>query len=385
MHLGDADLFGQVADLALAVAGDDERPGDAMAGAQVADEGFALGAGLVAEAEGGQVLAVAQGDAFEATLRGREELQNLREGFGEFFAAGHLVGVAIDHAAEAFPRFLADLHRLGKGNPGCRGGLDHGGRQRMARIALETGDTGQRLLGCVTRGREGFDQSRLAVGEGAGLVENGHPAGGNFFQGHRVLDDDAPAGCERNGANDRDRNADQQRAGCGDDQHGQEPGQVARLQPGQQGDGDGDGRVDGPELVAQAADGRTGLLGFPHDLHDFGVTGVDRFPVGADGEGPLPVDSAGENTGTGRLGQHVGLACEVGFVHGAVAVEHRAIDGACLVGEDDQVVADLDLVEGDIAKSLAGFLVGDRGQAFCQGFQREGGSSDRVGLQSLPA
>ena len=78
------------------------------------------------------------------------------------------------------------------------------------------------------------------------------------------------------------------------------------------------------------------LFRVPHDLHDLGVSGVHHELVGPDREGRVAVDGAGEHRRTRRLGHPVGLAREVGLVHHAMALDHRAVDRADLVGEDDQ-------------------------------------------------
>ena len=99
-----------------------------------------------------------------------------------------------------------------------------------------------------------IDELRLAVGERARFVEDHRAAVGDLLEDGGVADDDRALGGERDRADDRDGNRDQQRARRGDDHHGEEADGVAADEPGGETEGDGDRRVDRTELIAEAAE-----------------------------------------------------------------------------------------------------------------------------------
>ena len=108
-------------------------------------------------------------------------------------------------------------------------GVNHGGSERVARIAFE-----------ACHGREGFvlgetgvgknlGQCRLPVGERARLVKDGDAAGVDLFQYGWILDEDATSCRHSYGADDRHRNGNHQRARRRDHQHTQKSQCVAAV------------------------------------------------------------------------------------------------------------------------------------------------------------
>ena len=81
----------------------------------------------------------------------------------------------------------------------------------------------------------------------------------------------------------------------------------------------------------------------------------------------------------------VGLAGEEGFVHGGVAFQDDAIDGAGFVGQNHDKIADGDISQGDVGHARAGHFVGDAGQAFGEGGQGGGGAADGIGFKGFAA
>ena len=148
-------------------------------------------------------------------------------------------------------------------------------------------------------------------------------------------------GRQRDRADDRHRDGDQQRARRGDHEHGQEPRRVAAHDPGDQGD-----RARPPACRTCRA-GRRAAADCGRCCSESRITCMirayrestaSRSARMVSAVSPL---TAPESTGrSGRLGDPVRLAGEVGFVHHPVAVDHGPVDRADLVGEDHQRVAD---------------------------------------------
>jgi len=68
-----------------------------------------------------------------------------------------------------------------------------------------------------------------------------------------------------------------------------------------------------------------------------------------------------------------------------VALEHGPVGGADLVGQDDQRVADRDIIERDIAEGAPVFLVGDGGHALGERIEHGRSAADRVVLEGAAA
>ena len=214
------------------------------------------------------------------------------------------------------------------------------------------------------RGGDDFGEVGTAVGEGAGFVEDERSAGVDAFEESGILDDDGAAGGEGDGSEDGDGDGDEEGAGGGDDEDGEEAAGVAAEEPAETGDGEGERGVPTTEAVGEAAHGGAGFFGLLHDLHDLGVARVNgefgRFNL----EDGVAVDGSGQDRGAGELADAERFTGEEGFVHGAAAIEDRAVDGTGFVGEDDEDIADGDLFEGDIDDIGAGAAMGDAGHAF---------------------
>ena len=235
------------------------------------------------------------------------------------------------------------------------------------------------------RRHEALGQRRLAVGQRARLVEDHRAAAIDLLEHGRVADDDAAPGGQRDRADDRHRDGDEQRTGRRHDEHRQEPDRIAAPQPRGHGDRHGERRVDGAELVAEPAKPRAALLGVPHHLHDPRVAGVDRPSHRADRQRLLAVDRAGQHVRARRLGHHERLAGQVGLVHRAVALHDGPVDRADLVRKDDQVIADGDRVERHVLDRPAGAAMRDRGHPARQRLQHGRGAPDGERFQRLPA
>ena len=135
------------------------------------------------------------------------------------------------------------------------------------------------------------DDGRLALGEGAGLVDDDgvdllHP-----LERFGVLDEDAHLGSAADADHDRHRcgQAEGTRAGDDEDADGDDE-RVRQLRVGadegpdeerEHGDADDGGHEHGGDAVDSALDGCAGALGFGDHLHDAGQHGVAAHRVGA--------------------------------------------------------------------------------------------------------
>ena len=95
--------------------------------------------------------------------------------------------------------------------------------------------------------------------------------------------------------------------------------------------------------------------------HDLRIAAIQGGAVGADDERLESVDGTGEHGRARRLRDDIGLAGEVGLVHGPVPLEDSRVDGADLMREEDEFVADLDAGHVEIGEpTVASPTVRDR-------------------------
>ena len=303
----------------------------------------------------------------------------------QLVATGDLDLAARDRCAQAFAGSFADFADLLQGDAlvGRRG--NNGPGQRMFRVTFHAGGRREDIPLAEAGRANLLGQLRFAVGERAGLVEDHGPAGVDLFQHHRVLDDDRTFGRKRDGADDRHRNGDQQRAGRGHHQHRQKAVSILADQPGADRDDHGQRRVQGPESIAQPTQLRTLLLRSSHHLHDLGVAGIDRELGGADRDRRFAVDGAGENLRTGSLRHLKGFSGQIRLVHHAVAFNNHAIDRADVVWIHEKNITDGDLFERHIDNFVALFAMGDRRRPFGERFENGRRVTHRVVFQRFAA
>ncbi len=352
MHLLDADLVRQVADLGLTVTGDDHELVDVVVVRQVRDELVRGGTRLVTQADHGRVGVVDEHDGLHAGTGERDELA----AGGVDLVGGATVGdadvPAADHAGQALAGAFGDLGDVGKLQSALLGAGADGLGERVARVALDGGRQGEDLvLGEAGAGVDVGDDG-AAVGERAGLVEHDRLHLRRVLEHARVLHDDAAARRQRDRADDGHRHADEQRARGGHDDDGEETHRVARDRPAQRAESERDDRVPGTEPVGETPDGGPILLGLPQHADDLRVARVLRRAGGNDGERVVAVDRTRHDLGALRLAHHVGLAGEVGLVHRAMPVDHLAVDRTQLVREHCDEIPGHDVGDGDLVGAV---------------------------------
>ena len=179
----------------------------------------------------------------------------------------------------------------------------------MAGRALATSRTRARDSGCrlawarpaanasvSVDDHQGRHQFRLAPREGSGLVEDHRVDAAEFFQRRAILDHDAGAEQPAAGHHLHGGNGEAQRAGAGDDEHGDRRHQrimpaVAEHQPADERGGRQrvhGGRIEARQPVGDADIARLALFGRRHQAHQFGEERVVA------GRGDLDDQRAGE-------------------------------------------------------------------------------------------
>lgn len=199
-----------------------------------------------------RVGAVDRDDAFQAAADGWDKLDSREVQPGELVAARDANLAALDDAAKSLTRLLADLGSFRNRQTFAFRGFQNRSGKGMTGVALEACDHSENLRSFPTRHCEKLGQGGLAVGESASLVEDRGAALRDLLQHGGALDDDRPTRAERDRPDDGDGNGEEERAGRGDDQHGQKPGRVAGKSPRGQRDDERDGSVERAEAVAEA-------------------------------------------------------------------------------------------------------------------------------------
>ena len=247
----------------------------------------------------------------------------------------------------------------------------------------------------------GADPGHLkdTAGQGAGLVKDHHPGAGQLFQIGRALDQDAAPARPADAAEKAQRDADDQRAGAGDDQEGQRPVDPAAeigRQPHQQPDQRGQQR----QRQRAVADRRGVHPGEPGDevlrpglfhagiFHQVQDTGDGRLPKllgGAHPQQPADVDAAADDLIPGFDVPGQALAGQGGGVQGRSALHHHAVDGHPLAGLHHDDRARLHLVGVDLFKAAVRLLkVGVVGADVHQSGDAAAALAHRHALEQFP-
>ena len=128
--------------------------------------------------------------------------------------------------------------------------------------------------------------------EGAGLVEEQDLGVGQPFEWPTALHDDTATSGPRQTGDDGDRCGEDERAGRGDDQHGDGPRQLTGHRPRRSGDADAHDEEDEGVAIGQAHERRVGRRGLLDQPHDAGVGRVVGPCAGEQVEGTAGVDGA---------------------------------------------------------------------------------------------
>ncbi|MCG3146752.1 MAG: hypothetical protein PCFJNLEI_00186 [Verrucomicrobiae bacterium] len=184
---------------------------------------------------------------------------------------------------------------------------------------------------------------RLAVGEGAGFVENNGMEPGGGFEVLTAFDEDAGAGGAGDPGHDGGGGGQNQRARTGDDQHGDRAFDVAGEQIDECGEAEHDRHEPAGEPVESALDGRFTLLGGFDELGDAGEGGVVADTPGFDDQRAGFVEGADEDFVAGFLVDRHTLAGNRRLVDGGGTAANDAVHGDPFTGADDDDVTDLEV------------------------------------------
>ena len=204
-------------------------------------------------------------------------------------------------------------------------------------------------------------ERRVAAGDGAGLVQHDGGEAAGRLQGLAAADQDAELGGLAGADHDRGRGGQAERAGAGDDQHG-DGGADGEHQPvGVRAEDSQPTKVSAARRAGRRARTRRrpGRPGAASGAFEPWASSTRRTiwasvvsaptAVGADDEGAGAVEGgADDGWSPGRLVDRHALAGEHPLVDGGRALDDDAVDGHLLAGPDPDQVADGDLLDGDV-------------------------------------
>ena len=266
--------------------------------------------------------------------------------------------LALDRAERALAGRRVEVAHRRRGDAALLRGVDDGERERMLAGALDAGREAQDLgLGEALR-RDDRRHRRLALGQRAGLVDDERVDLLHALQRLGVLDQHAGLGAAPDADHDRHRRGEPERAGTGDDQHGDRGDEAVgepRLGPPDRPGGEGEQRDRdhrrhelAGDLVGQPLDRRAAALRLGDQLHDLRQHGVAPDLARLDDERAGLVHGAADDVGADLLGDRHRLARDHRLVDGAAAFDDDAVDRHLLARAHPQAVADLDGVELDL-------------------------------------
>ena len=306
-------------------------------------------------------------------------------------AVARMDGDAVHPAPDALTFGSAEVLGFGAGNSGFSGILDDGICQRMLRTLFHC-RCQHHQFGCVGAAQGNhIGHPGLALGDGAGLIQNDrvHQMGG--FQALGALDENAVFSALAGAHHDGHRSGKAQSAGTGDHQHRDADGEgkvkaLPQQQPYNGGD-EGDGHHSGDEhrrhLVCQLGNGSLGGGSLLHQADDLGQGGVVAHPGSPELDGAVLVDRGGDHPVVHRLFHRDALTGEGGFVHRGAPLQDHTVHRNALSGTDHHNIPGHDFLHRDLhlhAGALHGGSLGGQVHQFGDGF---GGLALGAGLQPL--
>ncbi len=270
-------------------------------------------------------------------------------------AAPDLHAVALDDAADADAREVAEALDRGQRSGLRRGRAGDRDPDRMLGRGLDGAGEPQDLAagGSVQRREPGKLQP--ALGHGARLVEHDRADPARLLEDLRAADEDAELRAAARADHQRGRRREPERAGAGDDQHGDGRGErgagpCPEGEPrGQrrQRDADHDRHEDRGDAVGEPLHGSLARLRRLDEARDLRERRVGADPRRPHDEAAVRVDGrAGELGAGGDLERHR-LAREQRPVDRRLALDDDAVGGDLLAGTHEEHVAHPELGDGD--------------------------------------
>ena len=167
---------------------------------------------------------------------------------------------------------------------------------------------------------------RRPEGQRPGLVQQHRADAAELFDHARPLHDDADARGAREPRHERDRGREDERAGRGDDEHGQGAHGVAAERPRAAGEQHRDGQQEGCVAIGHAHEGRALVLGLLDEPHDRRVRALRRPARGLEVERLAGVRGAAAHGIPGRARDRQRLARQRRLVDRRRRRRHDAVD-----------------------------------------------------------
>ena len=225
--------------------------------------------------------------------------------------------------------------------------MEAGGREGGAESKSER-------FGNSARGGEVGDRW-VALGEGAGFVDDEEFYFGEFFERGGVADENAEAGGAGESTGGSHGSGEAESAGAGGDEDGDRAGDG--VGGGFAGENPADGGGEGEQknnrsenrsdFIGEALEGRGICAGLLDELGESGDERVGAGFFGEDEESATRDESSGEDRVADKFFDGQRFAGEDGFFNGGVAFENFSVRRDGFPGEDEEVVAELNFGAGD--------------------------------------
>ena len=235
------------------------------------------------------------------------------------------------------------------------GGFDDGFGQRVEAGGREGGaESKSERFGNSARGGEVGDRW-VALGEGAGFVDDEEFYFGEFFERGGVEDENAEAGGAGESAGGGDGGGESEGTGASGDKNGYGTtdgirGRFAYENP-TEGGGESEKKdersKDASDFVSEALEGRGICAGLIDELGESGDERVGAGFFGEDEESATRDESSGEDRVADKFFDGQRFAGEDGFFDRGVAFENFSVRRDGFPGEDEEVVAELNFGAGD--------------------------------------
>ena len=265
---------------------------------------------------------------------------------------------AFDNASHTLARHGAEVRDVRRRKPALLGCRKDGRGQRVLTRLFERRCKTEDFVLAVTRGGVYRDEARLALGEGARLVDDERVHLGQPLQCLGVLDEDPELRAAPARHHDRHRRRQAKRTRTSDDEHRNGIHQrmrQSRLRPPQRPRGkrhhsNGDDRRNevGSHLICKPLDGRAAALRLTHRAHDLREQGVATDAGCADDERSGTVHRSARDLAAGMFLDGDRLAREHGLIDGALALDDLAIHRQLFAGPHAQSFPDVDVLNRNI-------------------------------------
>ena len=265
----------------------------------------------------------------------------------------------IDVAADAAAGGRCEIRDVRRLDAALGGAAHDRGGERMLAVRFDGGGGGEQfLLGDRSRGND-VRQARFAFGQRAGLIHDQRVHLFHPLDRRGVLDQHAGLRAATDADHDRHRRRESERAGTGDDQHGDgihDRVREARLRsepdPGDEGqhrDAEDGRHKPARHFVGEALDRRAAALRLRDHLDDLREHRVAPDALGAHEKAAGAIHRAAGDFVAGRLLDRHRLAGEHRFIDVRLPLDDPAIDRHFLAGAHAQLIAALHFIERHFA------------------------------------